>query len=49
MKRLFSFWMVIGVAAGTALGVTHEMVAPGIGFGVVLGIALANGPTGVQS
>ena len=49
MKRLLSFWMVIGIAAGTALGVANEMVAVGVGFGVVLGIALSNGSTGARS
>jgi hypothetical protein len=38
MKRNFSFWLVIGICAGTALGVALDNIPMGVSMGACSGM-----------
>jgi hypothetical protein len=41
MNNRFSFWMVIGIAIGAAMGVATHEIAKGVAWGAAIGVLLS--------
>jgi hypothetical protein len=40
MKNKFSFWMVIGIGVGTAIGVAYKNIPAGVSIGAATGMLI---------